>query len=120
MLLLIVCIVAVVVSIVYESRSRYGHDWPAAVVIFCGIIGLVVLAGLIFNPIEVRGDIARFNAVRSTVERARQNGESFEDAALQLEVAEQNKWLAGRQYFNSLFFLGDFIPDEVDELEPIR
>jgi hypothetical protein len=69
---------------------------------------------------EVKSDIAEFKSVIDTVAYARTNDSgAVETAAFTLKIAEQNQWLAGMQYKNSTV-LGVFIPDEVEELEPIK
>jgi wobble nucleotide-excising tRNase len=43
----------------------------------------------------------------------------MEIAAVQLNIAEYNRWLKNEQYWNTTI-VGIFIPDKVMELKPIK
>ena len=120
MILLIACVLGVIGAIIWNKVSDYAEMGPIVLGVVCGAVGLITGLVLLINPLEVRGDIKEFISVQTTVDTARNNGESIENAAIQLEVIEMNQWLADIQYENGLFFFGDFIPNEVDNLEPIR
>lgn len=112
-----------------------GMVLGAAVVYFaddcewCGVLG-VVLALLCGMGLLVAGialleehhrtsaEIAAFHQVRASVEAARERGD-IESTALALKIIEVNSWLVKKQYWNGTCF-DLWIPDEVDELEPIR
>lgn len=84
-----------------------------------GILLLLSLIGLIFHPLSVRSDLEEIKAVRSTVEVARADGETLEDAALQQKVADYNADLASYKYWNGTI-MDWWIPDQVEQVKPIR
>lgn len=84
-----------------------------------GVLLFIALIGVPFNRMEVYSNIAEFQSVRATITAARSRGESLENAAMQLKVAETNAWLANAHYWNQTLF-DIWIPDVVMHLEPIR
>jgi cell division protein FtsX len=106
-----------------ESTANSRNESTAIVgvilVIFSGIFLIICLVSLVTNPIEVRGDINKFLATKTTIEAARKTGIDIENTAVQHKIIESNQWLAKQQYFNSTIF-ELWIPDEVDKLKQIR
>jgi hypothetical protein len=120
MILLGIGLVLLIVGIIWGKLDSFEGAGPMLMIIMGSIFTLIVAIGLIFNPIEANTKIAQFEAVRMSVEQARSDGTNIENTAMQLMIINSNEWLAGIQYENSIFFYDDFIPDEVDRLEPIR
>jgi len=84
-----------------------------------GVLLFIALIGLVISPLSIKAGIEKYETTRQTIERARENGNSLEQAALQHKIIECNQWLAGHIYWNdSLFDI--WIPDEVTQLELLR
>ena len=102
--------------------SRYSDGFE-----FAGVMGLIVsgtflVGALICLPCDrlgTYGKIKEFESVRSTIQEARAKQGSIEIAALTLEIAKCNQWLANTQYWNSTIF-DWWYPDEVEALEPLK
>jgi hypothetical protein len=86
-----------------------------------GVVLLIVLFTLPFIHYSIKSQIVEFKSVQTTLENARENKNAspYEIAAIQQKVVDANKWLASNQYWNDTIF-GWYIPDEVDDLKPIR
>lgn len=85
-----------------------------------GVVLLVMSAATI--PIERMATLAgieQFKATQKTYEVARNKNVDLEKAAIQLDVAEQNRWLAGKKYWNATVF-DIWIHDEIETLSPIE
>jgi len=99
-----------------------GTDMPISA-LFSTIVGLfwvVVMIALFLNPYSVKGEIAQYEAVKTSIENARATDiTDIERVALTQKIIETNKWLAQVQYDNQNLW-AVFIPDEVDALEPLR
>ena len=91
--------------------------------------GIITIAGMMFLFVALIGippknyryhnDIQIFKSVELSINNARINNIGLENAALQLQVIEANKWLASAQYWNSTIF-DIYVPDEVDDLKQIK
>ena len=90
-------------------------------VLFLSIVLVVGIVGLPIQYYSTIGKIAEFKSIQQTLNTARENKtiSPFELAALQTKAVEGNMWLAGIQYWNSTI-LEWYIPDEVDNLQPIQ
>lgn len=87
-------------------------------------VGGVGLAGALlclpFTHLQFNGEIQEFKSVQVTLENARKaDVEKLESAAFQVKIAEKNEWLAAKQYYNNSMF-GLWVPDEVENLKPIK
>ena len=89
-------------------------------VVFSFLLYIAILA-LPIGYYSTKVKIVEFKSVQSTLENARENKNAnpYEIAAIQQKVVDSNKWLANKQYWNDTI-LGWYIPDEVDDLKPIR
>ena len=117
-------IVLTVVLIVGIILCIKGWDWDTEVIggvitALVGIMWVIAVFAKVINPIEVRASIAQFESTRTTVAIARHNGTDLEDVMLQKEIIDCNCWLASQKYYNSTIW-GWWIPDEVEEIEPIK
>jgi len=87
-------------------------------------VGVVLIAVVTItipvSQIEERAAIIKFTETKATVLRARESGAWVERAALQVEIIKGNKWLAEVKYWNNWLWFDLWIPDAVDDLEPIR
>ena len=121
MLALFVLVVLFAVGIIMARTDEYGGIGltGALMSIISGVVLFVALMALIFHPMEVRGNIARFQSIEETARVARENGDEIEGAAFRMKIADANAWLAEQKYWNDTTF-DIFIPDEVEDLEPIQ
>lgn len=88
----------------------------------CLLSTAFLATALISLPVErmtTRAGIEQFEETRRTVERGRAAGRNIETAAIQVDIAQANRWLARKQYYNRTVF-SLWIPNEVDELRPIE
>ena len=90
---------------------------------FASVLGIGGLAiALLAIPLEhmsVESEIAKFHETRAVAERMRDKGATWESAAFQTKIADMNGWMREMQYYNGTVF-DLWIPDQVDELEPIK
>lgn len=89
------------------------------------ILAFVLGFALLFIPLNhavITSAILDFESTKRSVETARTNKASISNlelAALQHKIIEQNAGLAVVQYWNDTMF-DIWIPDSVDELDPIK
>jgi hypothetical protein len=101
------------------------NSWIDDLIVFLmGVFALLLCVAIFALPIEyysAKSKIAEYKSVQTTLENARENKNAnpYEIAAIQQKVVDSNKWLANKQYWNDTI-LGWYIPDEVDDLKPIR
>ena len=80
------------------------------------IFGLIALCPLLH--LNMNAQIQEFKVTKQFFEEMRKDGSLEERMATALDIVEMNRWLASAQYWNSTI-LGFYVPNEVDELEPI-
>jgi len=99
------------------------HDFMPISMLFTivsGILLIVVLLGIFFVPYTIKGEIAAYRAVENSIINARATDfADVERAALTQKIIDTNKWLARTQYDNNTLW-DIFIPDEINELEPLK
>ncbi len=117
MIIIIVLVLVLIIGIVWFNIDDLSFG--AIGFLFGGIAGLVLcIVFLVVMPLEIKKEISQFNAIKHTLEIAREN-ETIENTAIQLKIIKANEWLAGVQYYNSTMFKL-WIPDIVNELEPLK
>ena len=101
------------------SKGKYCSDWELLKILG---IALIVIVGIIkvVSYCELQLEIERYHSVRESVNSAREAENIIESAALQRDIIEINAYIAKAQYANKWFIIGDFVPDEFDELEAIQ
>jgi hypothetical protein len=120
MLILICSVTFLIIGIVLLRRFDNGLDEVGVPIIALSV--LIIAFWLIMLPSMYYGnktDILEFEETRRTYTTARKNGVDIKTAAIQLDIAEKNRWLARVKYWNETTF-DCFIPDEVMKIEPIR
>ena len=123
MIILLLCAVWVVGGVALCYRYHWPDITNGSIIGFVSTVvgGVCLLIALSVLPINIMGtksEIAQFRALEATAQAGR-GGEPLEMAAYQMKVAEANQWLADKQYWNGTVF-GLWVPDEVDNLTPIR
>ena len=110
-------VVVLTLCVWWEGSS--GSELPVLI----GFVSFVALLGVVLTlPIQhmdIRAEIDQYRATQSTLVTAREDGQTWESAAIQQEVVEANRWLANVRYWNGTVF-DLWIPDEVEELKVIR
>ena len=96
-----------------------AHFAGGLVATIAGVILLLALVAIPLTKLEIHAGIQQVEAVRLTVEAARENGATLESAAIQIKVAEMNEWIARIQYYRTTVF-DIWYPTEIDALKPIR
>lgn len=123
MILLIIFVLLFIGSLVWwKIQHDNGNFMPSGAILASGFgTGLFTILFLIFlNPYIVRSEIAEFNATKQTIADVRiAEISDIERAALTQKIIEANKWLAKTQC-NNKNLVDIFIPDEIDELEPLK
>lgn len=119
MLLVIMCLVVLITGYLVNKRV---NDIIIPIFVPSLIAFSVMLLSLIPIHLRILSEIQEFKSIEQTVQTARVNTNisEIELAALQTEIVKANAWLAGKQYWNKSVMIGVFIPDEVDELKPIK
>src|SRR5210317_1819227 len=82
-------------------------------------IVLCIAIGWPVTYLEYSAGIEAFRSTGETYRRARAGGNEIELAAIQVDIADANRWLASAKYYNGTI-IGIFIPDEIDTLELIK
>lgn len=101
--------------------STTGKFETIGVFLFTGsLIALIIsLISIPVSHFEIIAEIKQFEITKQTYEFSRKNSEYIENAAIQIDIAKLNRWLAKRQYFDAVLF-DLWIPDEIKKLEPIK
>ena len=117
-LALIVLIILVVLA--FNDKIGYdSYDSEAWFVMFSIILAVTILAGITCYMGDM-SNLQSFKATKETVYQLRnKNNIDFEKATLSRDIIEANNWLARKQYWESKFWFGATIPNEVMELEKI-
>ncbi len=103
----------------------YKYSWEGVGVVLMFVSGMFFLVAIATMPASRYGiyaQIEKFESTRTTYETARQKinrSAITEIAAIQIDIAKQNRWLVGAQYWNDTIF-DKWIPDEVMSLKPIE
>ena len=88
---------------------------------YIGICFLVVaLLAIPISYLTIRGDAIQYQTFQEHIEELRESTFYINRVEVENRVVRWNQRLASWQWKNSKLFLDDFIPDIVDELEPIR
>lgn len=101
--------------IIWKTNSCFGGILTVA----SGFTLLGVIIALPICHFETKADISSFMAIQTTIEQARRDNASLEIVAIQHKIVECNEWLARKKYYNSSI-LNLWVPNEINELEPIK
>jgi cytochrome c biogenesis factor len=120
MIILIILVLAMLIGIALLWKGGDVSGVIGMVItVIAGMALLIATVSLITDCIEVKSEINKFLATKATIETARETGVGIENTAIQHKIIESNQWLAQKQYYNSTIF-GLWIPDEIDNLKPIK
>jgi hypothetical protein len=119
MIILVSLIFLMVVCVFWNANTKMYDDTLSILCII--IVGVLLLICSISIPVERCGfnsNIKKLQAFEMTLDNMRQK-ESIENAAIQMEVAKWNQWIAGKKYWNDTLF-DIWIPDEIKTIEFIK
>jgi hypothetical protein len=121
MILAIILLVLFVVGIWLERRTWDYDVLGALMAVISGILLLCHALALILHPLEIKSNLIKYEATKVTLQTARENNtDPLERAAIVKQVSQWNEQIASWQYYNSMWFFDQYIPDEVDDVEPIQ
>jgi len=123
MIIITVLMACILVSATLVYRLGYTSAFTV-VPLVTGIMSTTfLLASLLYvvaGRLDFHRGVQQINATRATIEQARQGeNDPLENAAVMLTIVELNQWIATRKYWNTTLF-DLWVPDEVDQLEPLR
>ena len=86
-----------------------------------GVLFFISFLSIIGNRVQIKGDIAGYEATRETIAVARQNKNisEMELATLQTQIISINRAIASYKKLNESF-LDEYIPDEIIKLEMLK
>jgi len=116
MLILLGLILVIIVGFILVINENMIGDIFMILGSICLFICIVFIAG---NQVIIPAEIAKIEAIESTINNARRSDKIIESAAFQIKIAEANQKIARWQYYNNTVF-DIFIPDEVETLELIE
>ena len=128
MIIILTCIIMLATGIVMRKLGNkiasvdfsLASEGVGVILILFGIVGIVAIAiSLPLIHSSIKSEILQFEEARATYEWARAEDVDIEIAAVQLNIAEYNRWLTNQQYWKNTI-VGIFIPDKVMELKPIK
>lgn len=107
---------------VKTNEDLVDHIIATMSLVVLGMAGVLVVIGLVFNPVEVKSDIEEFNSVMNSLIVARENPNisRIELAAIQQKVVEMNQWLANSKFWAKHPLTNWFWPKKIFELQPIK
>lgn len=85
----------------------------------CLIVAIIILP---VNYYSEKANIEKFKITEQTYQVARKNlknNQIIENAAIQMDIAKQNRWLVRTQYWNNTIF-DLWFPDQIEKLKPIQ
>jgi hypothetical protein len=115
----------VILTIVLGSVAIKCHPYSALEPIcgvfsmFFGVVTVIAIIAIPLNRISIEASIHRLEAIRETVNSARERGDEIERFSLAKDIAEANRYLAEAKYLNSTIY-SIWIPDSINDVEPIR
>ncbi len=118
MLIFLVLIIIMAIGIFLCEEEEVAF----ILVLITGTLICIALVALPINHYSINAEIKQFQATKTTYENARKNldvPDIVEKAAIQIDIAKQNRWLANARYWNSTI-LDIWIPDAVMDLKPLE
>lgn len=107
----------------YCTSKTYNDGWHVT----SFILGCIFSIWLILHTICWSLTAHTFNKLVvsrqsfvETLEESRKNGRELESAAILKEISGFNQRLASEKYNNQIWFLGQYVDDRIETLEPIK
>lgn len=106
------------------GEDGYGNMWGTGLIftVCGGVCAFALVCAILFNPICTKAEIVKLEAVKTTLDLARQTKQisSLELVTIQREVIELNKWLASSQFWAKHKLTNWFWPKEIFTVKPIK
>lgn len=118
----IVITVAVILATIVAGWYMFDYLWDSILGllgIWVIMVGVVALALLPIAHLVDRNNIQTHISIQQTVDYARDSGDGLEGVAFRMKIADTNARLSKMQYWNTTV-LSAYVPDAVDDLEPIK
>ena len=119
MITLIILIVLVAIGI--YLTTTYDYDLLGILITcICGIWLILHISFWASSSYTYRFFVEKRNAFEQTLNVARESGNEYETAAIIKEVTQWNIQLAGYKFNNNTFYIGQYVDDRFELLEPIK
>ena len=107
-----------IVLLAYLKDSIVGDIGGFAFIMVGGICFVVGMIAIPVTHWDINSEIQQFKSVELSITQARTKLD-IESAAIYMKIVDANKWLAKKKYWNKTLF-DIWIPDEVDDLKPLK
>jgi len=117
----LIVLIALFSIFLYLTINYEDFDVPGF--ILCCIFGVWIVFHSVFFAISSYSQnlfVEKRNAFEETLKNARESGNDYETAAIVKDVAQWNVELAENKFYNKTFYIGQYIDDRVEYLEPIK
>ena len=119
LILAIIMTVLLIAGIIVHNKTC--AEMTGALMVATG--GMVLAIIILIWPASyytTKSEIQEYYSTKQTIEDARtKNIDSIERAALTQKIIDTNNWLATQKFWNKTIF-DDVIPDEIEQLEPLK
>ena len=118
----IVITLAVILATIVAGWYMFDYLWDSILGllgIWVIMVGVIALALFPVSHLIERSNIQAHISIQQTAEYARDSGDGLEGVAFRMKIADTNAWLSKAQYWNTTVLSG-YVPDAVDDLEPIK
>lgn len=121
MLTLIISLLLITFGIVLIRMDRSISFFIG--VLLCFIVGIFAIIHTIewsTASYQYEVFVEKKKAFEETLKNSRENGDPLENATIMKEISEFNQTIASEKYHNKHFFLGQYVDDRIENLEPIK
>ena len=118
----ILCLVALIVMclLMYFAFECWDGEWMLfpSILLMLGLMIMLIVGSV--NYFDSKKLIIEHDALQKTINYVKEDYTDLQSAMLHEQVIEYNRSLANYKYWNNNFIMDSTIPDEIDELEPIK
>lgn len=105
----------------YIIKTSYDYDFGGFMMVMCFGLWAIIHATIFFTQsYYFELFVEKRNSFEMTLNNSREKGYEYEAAAIVKEVAEWNMKLAEDKFDNKNWYLGQFVDDRIETLEPIE
>lgn len=106
---------------IYLLVKSHGYSFPGFILTAVFGLTLFIHCSIFFGKEHCYGlFLSKKNVLEVTLKQSRELGNKYETATIIKEVVQWNTKLAALKYENKSRFLGQYIDDRIETLEPIR
>lgn len=84
--------------------------------VFSGFIFIILILMFLIVNAKYINDIIKYETF---IELLKNDKKTIKEACILEKISDYNEWLKTSQYWNTKFFIQDFIPDKINDLKPI-